>query len=78
MEKSSKTFEQTIKAYLDKRAETDSLFAEKYRNEKKNIKKFSVVQSRGVCNKNTERHEEILELMNEHMKLIKKYNRKTA
>lgn len=37
MEKSSKTFEQTIKAYLDKRAETDSLFAEKYRNEKKNI-----------------------------------------
>lgn len=37
MEKSSKTFEQTIKAYLDKRAETDSLFEEKYRNDKKNI-----------------------------------------
>lgn len=42
------------------------------------LKKFSVVQSRGVCNKNTERHEEILELMNENMKLIKKYNKKTA
>lgn len=42
------------------------------------LKKFSVVQSRGVCNKNTERHEEIIELMNENMKLIKKYNKKTA
>ena len=42
------------------------------------LKKFSIVQSRGVCNKNTERHDEILGLVNENMKLIKKYNKKTA
>lgn len=54
MEKTSKTFEQTIKAYLDKRAETDSLFAEKYKNEKKNIAEcckfiISQVHKMGVC-----------------------------
>lgn len=32
-----KTFNETIKAYLDQRAETDALFAEKYKNQKKNI-----------------------------------------
>jgi hypothetical protein len=32
-----KTFNETIKAYLDQRAETDALFAEKYKNPKKSI-----------------------------------------
>lgn len=34
---SNESFKQAIKAYLDKRAEEDSLFAPKYANEKKNI-----------------------------------------
>lgn len=32
------TFEQTIKAYLDKRAKEDALFAETYKKEGKSIK----------------------------------------
>lgn len=32
---SNESFKQAIKAYLDKRAEEDSLFAPKYANEKK-------------------------------------------
>lgn len=34
---SNESFKQAIKAYLDKRAEEDSLFAPKYANEKKSI-----------------------------------------
>lgn len=35
--KTTDHFKNTIKSYLDKRAEEDPLFAEKYKNEKKNI-----------------------------------------
>lgn len=35
------------------------------------LKQFKVVQSRGVCNKNTEYHDRIIELVNSNMKLIK-------
>ncbi len=35
--KTTDHFKNTIKSYLDKRAETDELFAPKYANEKKNI-----------------------------------------
>lgn len=38
MNKSSENFEKAIKFYLDNRAKTDKLFAEKYANEKKSIK----------------------------------------
>lgn len=33
----NKAFKDTIKSYLDERAETDDLFAAKYANSKKNI-----------------------------------------
>jgi hypothetical protein len=35
--KTTQTFKEVIKSYLDKRAENDALFTEKYANEKKNI-----------------------------------------
>ena len=35
------------------------------------LKTFKVVQSRGVCNKNTAKHEEILKLVRDNIKLIK-------
>lgn len=36
-----------------------------------NLKTFQVVQSRGVCNKNTEYHDRIVRLVNENINLIK-------
>lgn len=50
----SKIFKDTIKAYLDRKAEKDELFAEKYRNEKKNIDEccsfiISEVRKMNVC-----------------------------
>ena len=36
------------------------------------LKKMKVVQSRGVCNKNTEHHDRIVNLVNKNMKLIRK------
>ena len=38
MNKYSENFEKAIKFYLDNRAKNDSLFAEKYANEKKSVK----------------------------------------
>lgn len=38
MNKCSENFEKAIKFYLDNRAKTDKLFAEKYSNEKKSVK----------------------------------------
>ena len=35
------------------------------------LKKFCVVQSRGVCNQNTEYHDRIINLVNSHMNLIR-------
>lgn len=37
-----------------------------------NLDTFKVIQSRGVCNKNSEYHDEILKLMEENMHLIRK------
>lgn len=50
----SKIFKDTIKAYLDRKAEKDELFAEKYMNEKKNIDEccsfiISEVRKMNVC-----------------------------
>lgn len=36
------------------------------------LKSMKVVQSRGVCNKNTEHHDRIINLVNKNMKLIRK------
>ena len=36
------------------------------------LSKLKVVQARGVCNKNTEYHDEIIRLVNKNMKQIKK------
>lgn len=37
-----------------------------------NLKTFSIVQSRGVCNRNTEYHDSIVKLVNNNMNLIQK------
>lgn len=52
--KATEQFEKTIKAYLDKRATEDVLFAEKYKNEKKSIGEcvgyiLSTVKESGRC-----------------------------
>lgn len=36
------------------------------------LKTFKVVQSRGVCNKNTDKHNEIIQLVNNNINIIKK------
>lgn len=43
-----------------------------------NLKTFSIVQSRGVCNKNTEYHDSIVKLVNDNMNLIQKCLKKVA
>ena len=43
-----------------------------------NLNKLKVMQSRGVCNKQSEYHEEILALMSENAKNIRKITRKAA
>lgn len=52
--KGTEHFENAIKSYLDKRAETDSLFAQSYAKENKNIKDcinyiLNQVQKSGCC-----------------------------
>ena len=39
------------------------------------LKRYELVQSRGVCNQNSKYHEEIVNLLNENMDVIKKYNK---
>lgn len=40
-----------------------------------NLKTFKVVQSRGICNSNTPMHDEIINLVNENINLIRSRNR---
>lgn len=54
MDKSTQHFQDTIKEYLDKRAEEDALFAEKYRNTTRTIEDvctyiINQVKQAGVC-----------------------------
>ena len=42
------------------------------------LKTFKVVQSRGVCNTNTEYHDRIIALVDSNMNLIRKRMRKAA
>ena len=42
------------------------------------LKSFEVVQSRGVCNKNTEYHEQIVNLVNANRRLISQRMKATA
>jgi len=69
-------FKQTIKAYLDKRASEDELFANSYAKENKNIDEcinyiLSEVQKSG-CNGQSEYHQKIINLVKKNMNLIKK------
>lgn len=43
-----------------------------------NLKTFSIVQSRGACNKDTEYHDSIVKLVNNNMNLIQKCLKKVA
>ena len=43
-----------------------------------NLDTLKVVQSRGVCNKNTEHHDQIVSLVNANRKLIRQRMRATA
>ena len=43
-----------------------------------NLDTLKVVQSRGVCNKNTEYHDQIVSLVNANRKLIRQRMRATA
>lgn len=39
------------------------------------LKRYEVLQSRGVCNKNSEYHDRIVNLVNENMNVIRKFNK---
>lgn len=39
------------------------------------LKRYKLVQSRGVCNKNSEYHDRIVNLVNENMNVIRKFNK---
>lgn len=39
-----------------------------------NLKRYQLVQSRGVCNQNSKYHDEIVNLVNENMNVIRKFN----
>ena len=39
-----------------------------------NLKCYQLVQSRGVCNQNSKYHNEIVNLVNENMDMIRKFN----
>ena len=39
------------------------------------LKRYQLVQSRGVCNQNSEYHNEIVNLVNENMNVIRKFNK---
>lgn len=43
-----------------------------------NLSSYEIIQSRGVCNKDTEYHNRIMKLMKDNMNEIKKRNRKAA
>ena len=40
------------------------------------LKRYKLVQSRGICNNNSEYHNEIISLINENMNVIRKFNNK--
>lgn len=111
--KATNHFTRTILTYLELRAESDTLFAESFAKENKNIddcclwiaihkhhcvgsyytkedslilsasidgkrietieisiSQLKVIQSRGVCNQNTEHHNSIINLVNQNLQLI--------
>lgn len=39
-----------------------------------NLRRYELVQSRGICNNNSEYHNEIISLINDNMNVIKKFN----
>lgn len=39
------------------------------------LKRYEVVQSRGVCNKNSEYHDRIVKMVNENMNIIRNFNK---
>ena len=39
------------------------------------LKRYQLVQSRGVCNQNSKYHDEIVSLVNENMNVIRKFNK---
>jgi len=74
--KSTEHFKNTIKAYLDKRVNEDELFAITYAKRIETIEfslsKMQVVQCRGIHNKTTEYHDQIINLVKKNKRLIQK------
>lgn len=63
--KGTELFKQTIETYLREFAERDEQFAV-------DIRRFVIVQSRGKCNQDTKRHNEIINLVKKHMNEIRR------
>jgi hypothetical protein len=59
--KATNHFKRTIQNYLEQRIETVEF----------SLSKMQVVQSRGVCNKNTEYHDRIIELVKKNRRKIR-------
>ena len=71
----TKYFEQAISSWLDKEKANDELFADQVKASGKtvevNMKTWSIVQSRGLLNDPSERHDEIIELVKRNMNKLK-------
>lgn len=68
MSEVTKYFEQAISRWLDKEKANDELFADQV---KVNTKTWKIIQSRGLMNKPSRRHGDIIRIVNENMNLLK-------
>lgn len=75
-EKASDGFKQVILSYLEKRAATDPLFAKTFQKEGKSIelslKNMEIVQCRGLRNQNTKYQDDIMDLIRQNLKAIRR------
>lgn len=78
--KGTEAFKRTIGEYLQVRANTDEIFAQRMKKEGKTLEvdlsDYKIVQCRGKYNHDTPYHDAILKLMNDNMGMIKEINDK--
>lgn len=60
---------------LDSLLLTAKVYDERVETIEVNLKRYELVQSRGVCNKNSKYHEKIVNLIKENMNVIRKFNK---
>lgn len=73
MSEVTKYFEQAISRWLDKEKANDELFADQVKASGKTVEGCCnyIIQSRGLMNKPSPRHADIVRIVNENMNLLK-------